>query len=253
MSHPDCSWLATRPIAHRGLHDATQGRVENCLKSFDAAIAQNFSIELDVQVTRDGKIAVFHDYELDRLTHGSGRVDETDMATLAKLDFRDGTDHIIELSELLDIVKGRVPLVVEIKTPKTNDGSFEKTVAAAVKTYDGPLALMSFSPQIVENLLLVTDRPRGIVSYDYLRDENTHGLSHEERYELTHLLHSKSSKPDFISYCQTDLPAPSVDMHKQFFNLPVICWTTKDVESHKRALNYCDQITFEGYNPDLID
>ncbi|WP_114009057.1 glycerophosphodiester phosphodiesterase family protein [Cohaesibacter intestini] len=252
MPNQDLSWLTRRPIAHRGLHDVTQGRVENCRQSFDAAISHDFSIELDVQITKDGKAAVFHDYSLERLTNGTGRLDEMTLSELSIVSFKNGSDPIEELPSLLAHIDGRVPLVIELKTPNVQDGRLERAVAASLSTYDGPVALMSFSPMVVTELHQVTDRPRGIVSCDFFRDKDGADLPNEERYQLTHLLHAGVSKPDFISYCQKDFPAPSVDLMKALTGLPVICWTTKSVEDHVWALKHCDQVTFEGYDPDAI-
>ena len=252
MPNQDLTWLTKRPIAHRGLHAATEGRVENCLQSFDAAISHNFAIELDVQITKDDKAAVFHDYSLERLTHGTGRVDEMTLAELSKVSFKNGSDHIEDLASLLAHIDGRVPLIIELKTPKVQDTRLERAVAASLATYQGPAALMSFSPQVVAELIKHTDRPRGIVSCDFFRDKDGSKLVEEERYQLTHLLHAGVTKPDFISYCQKDFPAPSVDLMKALTGLPVICWTTKSAEDHIWALKHCDQVTFEGYDPDTI-
>jgi glycerophosphoryl diester phosphodiesterase len=252
MHQQDLKWLTKRPIAHRGFHNKYNGIVENCTQAFEKAIAHDFSIELDVQITSDGKAAVFHDYSLDRLTNGSGRVDEHSLAALSSIAFKHGSDRITELSDLLVQVAGKVALIVELKTPKVADGRLEKAVADAVHGYDGPLALMSFSPAIVQNLIPMTKRPRGIVSCNYFRDEIGHDLSDENRYQATHLLHAKHSQPNFISYCIEDFPTPSVDVFKTVYDMPSICWTTKSAESHIHALKYCDQVTFEGYNPDEV-
>ena len=252
MTNQAIDWLTARPIAHRGLHDAARGIIENCPQAFERAIAGNFAIELDVQVTRDGRAVVFHDYELDRLTKASGRIDEHEMAELSRIAFRNTSDQMLELPVLLDLVAGRVPLVIELKTAKCQDGRLERAVCEAVATYDGEIALMTFSPVMLEGMASLTDRPRGIVSCDFFRVKEGRNFSDEQKYQLTHLLHAAKTRPDFISYCQKDLPAPAVDLLKQLYDLPVICWTTKDVECHRHALQFCDQVTFEGYNPDQV-
>lgn len=252
MQPTDLSWLTARPIAHRGLHDKSCGIIENCASAFEAAIAGNFAIELDVQVTKDGKAAVFHDYDLERLTQESGFVDQLTMAELAATPFQKGSDRAQELEEMLNQVAGRVPVFIELKTPRKDDGRLERRVAEILTTYDGPAAVMAFSPFLIRSLADLTDRPRGIVSCDYFNNDDGKNLTDDERYQLTHLLHAPQTKPDFISYGAKDLPAPSADLLKALQGLPIICWTTRSADDHHRALQSCDQVTFEGYNPDDI-
>ena len=252
MNHQDLSWLTQRPIAHRGFHDKNKGIIENCPQAFDRAIEHDFAIELDVQVTSDGKAAVFHDYSLERLTHGSGRIDAHEMAELSKIAFRDSTDHMLELPELLTHIDGRVPLVIELKTPVIQDGRLEKAVAEAIADYQGKVALMSFSPLSVEQLIPLTDRPRGITACNFFNHQEDDKLTEQERYHLTHMLHAPRSRFDFVSYCISDLPVPSLDLLKALYDMPVICWTTKSEESHHKAMQLCDQVTFEGYDPDNL-
>ncbi|WP_319529030.1 glycerophosphodiester phosphodiesterase family protein [uncultured Cohaesibacter sp.] len=250
MHHPDISWLTARPIAHRGLHKATDGIVENCLKAYDAAIAGNFAIELDVQITADGKAAVFHDYTLDRLTEASGRIDEMTLAELHEVPFKQTTDRIIDLKALVDHVGGRVPLVIELKPAKVEDGRLEQAVSKALEGYGGKAALMSFSPYSVKTMKSLTNRPRGILSLDYSKSKAEEDLGKDDPYALTHMLHVMETEPDFISYNAKDLPMPGVDLLKAIYGLPVICWTIRSPEEQKIALKHCDQVTFEGYNPD---
>ena len=252
MLLPTLPWLTRRPIAHRGLHDGTKGRVENCRQSFDAAINQDFAIELDVQITKDGKAVVFHDYHVDRLTHGAGRVDGMTLEALESLSFKQGSDHMEDLASVLAHVKGRVPMVIELKAPAIDNGQLEAAVAACLESYKGDAAMMSFSPKLVKSLKKSTNRPVGIVSCDYDKHKIGQDLSQETRYQLTHLLHVAETNPDFISYCFSDFPAPSVDLLKVLQGLPVICWAPKSVEDHKAAMAYCEQVTFEGYDPDRL-
>lgn len=252
MQDKDLSWLTARPIAHRGLHDLKTGRLENCRASFEAAIAENFAIELDVQITKDGKAAVFHDYELDRLTKSKGIVADLTLDELAKITMSHGDDHIEELAEILDFVDDRVPVVIELKTPAEQDGRLEKRVAEILSTYKGNAVVMGFSPEVIATIAPLTDRARGIVSYDYSKDDEIEDMSEEECYQLTHLLHAADTKPDFISYGVTDFPAPAVDLMRALYKLPVICWTVRNEQTHHLALKYCDQVTFEAYNPDEI-
>ncbi|MCT4655379.1 MAG: glycerophosphodiester phosphodiesterase family protein [Cohaesibacter sp.] len=253
MPKSDLSWLTARPIAHRGLHSPQAGIEENTRSAFVAAMEQNFAIELDVQLTKDGQAAVFHDYDLERLTTSKGKTINHTMAELQTLSLRQGSDRIEPLGDILSLIAGRVPVVIELKSPKPHENQLlEEDVSRLLENYSGHAAVMSFSPDVVLHLKALTTRPRGIVSCDYFVDEDGEVLSHQERYALTHLLHAKATEPDFISYGIDYLPAPSVDLMKALFDLPVICWTTTNEDLHKKAMHYCDQVTFEGYNPDLL-
>jgi glycerophosphoryl diester phosphodiesterase len=110
--------LMARPIAHRGLHNRSKGVIENSHAAFAAAVAGNFGIECDVQITRDGEAVVFHDYDLDRLTSNTGRVDALTAAQLKAVGLTDSQakDGVFSLSSMLDLVAGKVPIVVEIKS-----------------------------------------------------------------------------------------------------------------------------------------
>ena len=114
MSAP--AWLVARPIAHRGLHDRAKGIVENTLSAAEAAIAEGFAIECDVQDTADGEAVVFHDHTLDRLTDQRGPVRDRVAADLTKLAVAASEDRIPTLPMFLDRIAGRVPVIVEIKT-----------------------------------------------------------------------------------------------------------------------------------------
>lgn len=252
MQGKDLSWITERPIAHRGLHDKEAGRLENCRASFEAAIAGNFAIELDVQITRDGKAAVFHDYDLSRLTKAQGLVAEMTLDELARIPMSHGDDHIEELSDILGFVDGRVTVVIELKAPARQDGRLEKRVAEILQAYQGKAVVMSFSPDVLATITPLTDHPRGIVSCDFFKDDDGKQMSEEQRYHLTHLLHASRTRPDFISYGVTSFPAPAVDLMRALYGLPVICWTVRTEEMHHHALKYCDQVTFESYNPDEI-
>src|SRR4051794_11730494 len=107
-------WLVARPVAHRGLHDAAAGIVENTPSAFAAAVAGHYAIECDLQITADGEAMVHHDAVLGRLTHGDGRLDAMTAANLAQIPYRTTADRMITLGELCDLVAGRVTLVIEL-------------------------------------------------------------------------------------------------------------------------------------------
>ena len=109
-------WLIARPVAHRGLHDAAAGVIENMPAAFAAAVAGNYGIECDVQRSADGEAMVHHDFDLGRLTEGEGPLAAKSAAALKRIAFKATAEHMLTLGELCDLVAGRVPLVVEIKS-----------------------------------------------------------------------------------------------------------------------------------------
>ena len=158
-------WLVARPIAHRGLHDAALGIVENTAGAFAAAMRRNYAIECDLQLSADGEAMVFHDYALERLTRSRGRVIERTAAALQELALRETTDRIQTLPALLAQVQGRVPLIVELKSHWDGSLALARRTAEIVRDYDGHLALMSFDPDLVAGLADLAPRvPRGIVA-----------------------------------------------------------------------------------------
>src|SRR5437763_14667556 len=112
---PGLDWLTARPIAHRGLHDAAAGVIENTATAFAAAIAAGYGIETDVQISADGEAMVHHDFALGRLTLGSRLLAAMTAAGLKQVPFKTTADRMMMLGELCDFVAGRTPLVMELK------------------------------------------------------------------------------------------------------------------------------------------
>src|SRR6516165_3254686 len=122
-------WLTARPVAHRGLHDAAGGIIENMPGAALAAIAQNFAIECDIQLTADGEAMVHHDDELGRLTEGSGALLDKSALELKSVSFRNTSERMMTLSDLCTLVAGRVPLVIEVKSHFDGDRRLVKRMA----------------------------------------------------------------------------------------------------------------------------
>ena len=133
-----------RPIAHRGWHDEAQGRLENTAPAFRAAIAKGYGIECDLQGAEDGTPMVFHDAKLDRLVAASGPIAAHSPRSLARLRYKGQDERILTFAQLLDLVGGRVPMLVEVKRNGTLRPGFLEGIARQASAYKGPLALMSF-------------------------------------------------------------------------------------------------------------
>src|SRR6476469_7587370 len=144
MNAPD--WLTVRPVAHRGLHDAARGVIENTPSSVAAAVAANYGIEVDQQITADGEAMVYHDDNLGRLTDGGAALAAMGAAELRRVPFKATADHMISRGELCDLVAGRVTLVLELKSRFDDDRRLPLRVVEVLQSYTGPVAAMSFDP-----------------------------------------------------------------------------------------------------------
>ena len=241
-----------KPIAHRGLHDAEKGRIENTAEAFQAAIAKGYGIECDVQPAAGGTPMVFHDSTLQRLIDSEGPLSALDAAALKRLRYRGAATHMIDLADLLRLVAGRVPLLVEIKSEwDPPDLAFLRIVADLAAAYRGPIGLMSFDPAVVVAIKgLAPAVPRGIVSGlfesdGWWRDR----LGPERAYRLSHLLESRAAAPDFYAYDVASLPTPVTRFVREVLGLPLFTWTVRTQEERAIAARWADAPIFEGYEP----
>ena len=237
------------PVAHRGLHDAARGVIENTASAFEAAIAAGYAIETDIQAAEGGEPVVFHDDTLERLTLGAGPIAAQKPAALKAIAFRETADRILTLAEFLDLVGGRVPVFMEIKSHgHRQNRDLERRIGARLAAYRGPLAVMSFDPGSVRAMRsFAPDRPRGIVSMRYTKEEWP-DLSPLARFRLTHLLDFPATRPDFLAYHIDDLPRPQIAALRRL-GFPVLVWTVRTQEQRRRAAIYADAIIFEGMRP----
>jgi len=243
-------WLIARPVAHRGLHDAAAGVVENTPSAFAAAIAGGYAIECDIQISADGEAMVFHDQTLERLTDGSGRVDAMPAAELKRVSFRHGGDRMITLRELCDLVADRTGLLVEIKSRFDGDLRLVTRAADVLAGYGGRVALMSFDPAPIAALRTLAPRlPRGIVAERRYTHAEWSSLPARTKRALTYFHHALRSRPQFIAYSVKDLPAAIPRLARTMLRLPLLTWTVRTDVDRERAGRYADQMIFEGFRP----
>ncbi|MFX0541756.1 glycerophosphodiester phosphodiesterase family protein [Roseovarius sp. S4756] len=244
----------TVPLAHRALHRPGSERVENSRAAINAAIRHGYGIEVDVQMSSDGAPMVFHDDDLDRLTEATGPIRARSAAGLAGIPLKGTEEGIPTLAEVLALVAGRVPLLIEVKDQHgqmgETDGTLEAAVARDLAGYDGPVALMSFNPHSVIRLANLTpDTPRGIVTCDYA-PEDCPELPEDVCDRLRAIPDIEAARASFISHQWSDLDRPRVAELKAA-GLDVLCWTIRGAEAEKTARRVAQNITFEGYLPDL--
>ncbi len=247
---PVLEWLTARPIAHRGLHDAPSGAIENTAAAFSAAIACGYGIETDLQISADGEAMVHHDDALGRLTEGSGRLAEMTAAEIKAVRFKASAARILTLSELCDLVAGQAPLLLELKSRFDGDLRVAKRTVDVLSGYSGPVAVMSFDPDLIEAVQLAAPiLTRGIVAERHYSDAEWGSLSNAQRRSLAWLLHTPKSRPQFLAYSVRDLPAAPPLVARTFFGLPLLTWTVRTEDDRNRATRWADQIIFEGWRP----
>lgn len=238
------------PIAHRALHDRTQGRIENSPLAIQAAVDAGYGIEIDLQLSQDGVPMVFHDEELDRLTAETGPVNRRTAAELGRTRLTDSTDTIPTLAEVLALIDGKVPLLIEIKDQTLGmaptDGRLEAATAAALTSYRGEVALMSFNPHSIAHMSrLAPQLPRGITTSAYDPDDWA-PLPVEVCDRLRGIPDYDSTGSSFISHEGRDLARPRVAMLKAL-GAKVLCWTIRSAADEALARQVADNVTFEGY------
>lgn len=238
------------PFAHRALHDVAEGRPENSRAAIRAAIAAGYGIEIDLQLSRDGRAMVFHDYDLRRLTNEQGPIQQRNADELRRITLKGSNEGIPTLAEVLERVAGRVPILVELKDQHgqmgQTGGRLEKAVADDLGSYSGPAAVMSFNPNSVAELAgLIPDIPRGLVT-EYFPAEDWLLLRDEVRQKLRDIPDYDRARADFISHDVDDLNNPRIAELKAQ-GARVLCWTVRSPGQEAEARKVAENITFEGY------
>lgn len=242
--------LLARPIAHRGLHGAAAGIIENTSGAVRAAIAAGYGIEVDLQISGDGEAMVHHDDALGRLTDGEGRLDQLSTAALKRIPFRSSAERMMTLGELCDLVAGRVAMLVELKSRFDGDGALPARVAAVLAGYRGPAAPMSFDPTQLKVLRQKAPHlPRGIVAARYRPHPYWDRMPPALRYGMGSLLPALTAQPHFVAYAVGDLPAPGPFVARHGLCLPVVAWVVRSASEQQRAARFADQIIFEDFRP----
>ncbi|MDR3305745.1 MAG: glycerophosphodiester phosphodiesterase [Clostridiales Family XIII bacterium] len=235
-------WLTETAVAHRGYHN-NDSVFENSLPAFAAAVRAGFAIELDVQLTGDGELVVFHDFNLNRLTGLDRLVRKTSMDQIRALHLGDTQDRIPTLEEALDLVSGRVPLLIETKNGNT-EYLLEDQLCGTLREYGGLFAIQSFNPLSLARIRKNRpDIPRGQLASRFTGAEGE-GIAAWKRVCLRHFWLNVFSRPDFISYAIHDLPSRRVASFRAK-GLPILGWTVRSGEDRETAARYCDNIIFE--------
>ena len=244
----DPAFLKT-PIAHRALHDASKGIFENCRSAIIAAIEHGYAIEIDLQLSADGRAMVFHDDTLDRLTDQRGDVSDYTAAELSRIKVGSGQDVIEPLEDILRLIDGRVPLLIELKDQSRQlsqtDGRLEQATIDALSLYHGPVAVMSFNPYMIATMAkLSSDLPLGLTTGSFM--DPTWGIDAERIAHLSQIADFDPTRYSFVSHFALELTAPCIQTLKEQ-GAAIFTWTIRSPEAEAVARQTVDNITFEGY------
>ncbi len=247
MLHPAFLRL---PIAHRALHDAADGRPENSRAAVRAAIAAGYAIEIDLQLSSDGIAMVFHDHDLNRVTAARGPLAQRSAAELGAISLAGRNEGIPTLAEVLGLVAGRVPLLIEIKDQDgamgADVGPLEVAVAGLIADYRGPVAVMSFNPHSIAAFhKAAPEIAVGLITSAY-RPGDWRTLPEATRDRLRAISDFDRVGAAFISHDMADLESERVAELKAR-GIPILCWTVRSLEQEAEARKTADNVTFEGY------
>ena len=237
------TWLVETPIAHRGLHG--KNVPENSLAAFSKAIEKGYAIEFDVQMLTDGTLVIFHDESLARMTGNDGYLKYLHKEDLKALTLKDTKEHIPTLEQALELIDGKVPILLEVKNPY-KVGKIEQAVIDIMKKYKGEFAVQSFNPYSVAYFKKhAPNFVRGQLS-SFFKGER---LNFFKKLVLRRMsLNKKVSEPHFINYEESALPNRYV---KKYKDLPLLAHVVKSKEEYLKVVKYCDNIVFENFDPEI--
>ena len=226
--------------AHRGLHG--NNVLENSLEAFKLACENKVGIELDVQLSKDGTAMVFHDFSLLRMTGVNKQLCELDRSELYELSLKNSEQKIPTLEEVLTLVNGQVPILVELKGELFNTSVCSKT-AELLKEYKGEYAIESFNPFIVKAMKkYMPDALYGQLYSNMCRDKKSYSLIN---MLFTAMAFNVISRPDFIAYNKLDRDSFVVRLVKKIYNPPSFTWTTNGKEETDLAHSKNENAIFE--------
>lgn len=236
-------WLKGH-YAHRGLYSKDQSIPENSLGAFRRSIEEGFGIELDVQLSQDGKVYVFHDDELMRMCGTEGNLEEKTSEELSHLSLKNSDEKIPLLSEVLTLTDGKVPLLVELKSTRRKAESV-KAVIEIMKTYEGHFAYCSFDPLMLSLLKKYDkDRLRGL-NMEYALNKKQFGWM--TRLILQFALLSPLNRPDYLSVDHTSIPC--IYRLWRVFGAYGMMWALPSQSAENKVSDLCETVIFEHYRP----
>lgn len=242
----DLTWLREDLIAHRGLYQKDQSVPENSLLAFQLAIEKGYSIECDVNVLKDGTVVVFHDANFKRLCGDDRLLKDVLYSEIHDLKLAQSNQGIITLDELIQIVDGRVGLLIELK-PHGDVDLLSARVDHIMNNYQGKWAVFSFHPKVVRWFKLNNPSViRGQIS-EYFSHNRMPKIS---KYLLKSMVFNRFNKPDFISYSIKDLPNKYLDKAKKK-GLTIISYAAQTQTQFDFVKSHYHNVVFEFFEPKI--
>ena len=234
----DVNFLKNNLIAHRGLHNKIIP--ENSIPAFKEAIKNNYIIEFDVHILKDNNVVVFHDDNLKRLTGIDKKIKDTTYNEIKNLKLNNTENYIPLLKDVLKLVNGRVPLLIELKYDN-KVGLLEDKLIDIMKDYKGLYAYQSFSPFSLIYLKKRTNMPRGLLVSDFKNNK----INIIKKIFLKNMLLNFLVKPDFISVNYNFLNRKKIQKYKN--KLLILTWTIRNNDFDKYK-DLCDNFIFESFD-----
>ncbi|UCB45844.1 MAG: glycerophosphodiester phosphodiesterase [Spirochaetota bacterium] len=240
-------WLVRKPIAHRGLHSGDSECPENSLKAFERAMRKGLPFELDVHLLLDGHVCVFHDSNTKRMTGINRSIKELSYRDIKQMPLLESDQKIPLLEEVLSLIQGKVPILVEIKN-RGEIGPLESACFKLLSKYRGNYAVVSFNPQTLHWFRKnFPEALRGQLAGEF-KDKTVPMF---RKMLLKNLLYNGISKPHFIGYDVKYLPNIKVALHRKR-GIQIIGWTVRSFEELISVRSFCDNIVFEGLDPEVL-
>lgn len=236
----DFSFLTENLIAHRGYHNIEKGIPENSMLAFKEAIKKGFVIELDVHLLKDGNVVVFHDDNLNRMTGFDKEIKLMDYKEISYLRLKETNHKIPLLEEVLKLVDGKVPIIIELKYD-VKCGLLEERVAKILKNYKGKYAVKGFNPF---SIYYFRKKHPEIIRGQLVSNFNNERMSKIKKFFLKNMLFNVLSKPDFISCDVRTLPNKKISKLRK--SKIILGWTVRSKDELNKFEKHCDNIIFEN-------
>ena len=234
--------------AHRGLHAIHAGILENSLRAFRLAANNGYGAELDVRMSRDGRLVVMHDESLKRTTGANANISGVTEQVLGQLTLEGTREKVPYLEDVLPLFEGKTPLLIELKPENGNHEELARKATNLLKQYPSlDFMIESFDPRVL--MWLKKHRPdiiRGQLSQNFFRDEECK-LSFFMRFLMSNMLGNLLAKPDFIAYKYEDRADLAPGLCRKLWGPQFIWWVTKSQEEANELIEQGDLIIFEGF------
>ena len=235
------NFLKENIIAHRGVHSKEMNIVENSIESFQKAIEKNYIIELDVHCLKDGEVVVFHDDNIERMTGINKNIKDCTYEEIKNIKLYNQNTYIPKFFDVLKIVNGKVPILIELKYDN-KIGLLEEKLMEKLKDYFGKFAIQSFNPF---SLKWFKDNYPDIIRGQLVSKFKNEKMNKIKKLLLKNMLFNFITKPDFISYCIEDLNYEEVIKIKRKKFL--LGWTVRSKEKYAELIKYYDNLICEGF------